>query len=70
MLTFGALPYSPLTKVNDRDSAKMDEMKASGARGDGESDDHTDDGSPPIAPAVEVSTVSVGSMIRMATVDK
>ena len=56
--------------MNDRDSAKMDEMKASGARGDGESDDHTDDGSPPIAPAVEVSTVSVGSMIRMATVDK
>lgn len=51
-------------QVNDRDSAEMDEMKAAGVN------DDDNEGSDSVAPAVEVSTVSVGSMIRMATVDK
>ena len=50
--------------MNDRDSAKLDEMKTVGE------EEVKDDGDPSIAPAVEVATVSVGSMIRMATVDK
>lgn len=55
--------------MNDRDSAKLDEMETAGER-DHAGDNGKDGGSRSVPPAVEVATVSVGSMIRMATVDK
>jgi len=65
-------------QVNERDSAKLDELKEAGSSGgadqsDGdrasnEDDGDGDDAKP--APFVEVANVRVSSMVRMATVDK
>lgn len=62
-------------QVNERDTAKLDEMKeADGSGGDDQrNSDRTyneDDGDAKPAPFVEVANVRVGSMVRMATVDK
>ena len=70
--------------MNERDGAKLDEMTEAGDGGgdgdaqsdsgstfneeDGDSDGDGDDAKP--APFVEVANVRVGSMVRMATVDK
>lgn len=62
-------------QVNERDSAKLDELEeADGGGGDHSDGDRAyndgdgDDAKP--APFVEVANVKVGSMVRMATVDK
>ncbi len=62
-------------QVNERDSAKLDELEeADGSGGDDQSDGDSaydgDDGDAKPAPFVEVANVRVGSMVRMATIDK
>lgn len=58
--------------MNERDSAKMEEMddmnKANASGEDGGGDGGEEDTKP--ATLVEVANVRVASMVRMATVDK
>lgn len=57
-------------QVNDRDTAKLDELTA--ARDEKPGDGHGEAGGDRslLAGEVEVANVTVGSMVRMATVDK
>lgn len=56
-------------KVNDRDRAKLDEMSGEAGKGESGGGDPDREDTSSVA-SVEVANVTVGSMIRMATVDK
>ncbi|CAN0349445.1 unnamed protein product, partial [Scytosiphon promiscuus] len=59
---------SSVLHVNERDSAKLDEMKQASNNGDNGDGDGIEDGDGPL-PMVEVANRRVGSMVRMATID-
>lgn len=55
-------------QVNERDSAKLEEIKEASSTDDGKDNgDGDEDG---LLPMVEVANRRVGSMVRMATIDK
>lgn len=58
--------------MNDRDRAQLDELDtdADGHKGGVNGDGTPSTGKQSSLPSVEVSNVTVGSMVRLATVDK